>query len=268
MATITITPEVQLSNVPPRVKLTVTDSGLPAINTVTVTRLDSYSGRTSVVRTYDGEVLTLLTNGSVRTSIVYDYEMPYGQAVTYSTVEQPAVTATVTVDETRSWLIHPGVPALSRTVEFRAGSFDTEDRAVNSGVFQPIGRRNSVVVTDGQRKSPKGTFTLATDTLGDLAALMALMDNAGVLLLNVPVSDGLGIETAYIAVQDLQVTRPSDVGTDQARDIIMPYIVVDSPLGGSQSERTWTDITTTYASWTALLAGQATWAHVLAPTDE
>ena len=152
-------------------------------------------------------------------------------------------------------------------IDFRIGSFDVEERPVNSGVFQPMGRRNSIVVTDGQRKSVRSSFTVATETLGELSSLLALVDDAGALLLNVPVTNGLGLESAYIAVQDVSVRRPSNIGSDPHRDVVMPFIVVDSPEGGSQSQLTWADTMAAYPTWSALMAAEPTWAHVLAPTE-
>lgn len=267
MATLSIVATVEAAHNPPRVKLVISDTGGPAITDVTVTRLNPVTGRTSVVRTYDGEALHLLVEGTGRAATLYDYEMPYQVAVTYSTVEQPAVTATVTVDESRTWLVHSGVPELSVPVEFRIGSFDVEERPANAGVFNPMGRRNSIVVTDGQRKSPRSSFTVATETLDELNDLLALVDDAGALLLNPAALNMLGLEACYIAVQDVRVRRLSNVGSDPQRDVELPYIVVDAPVGGSQSQLTWADVIAEYATWADLMAARPTWAHVLAPTD-
>lgn len=267
MTTITMATTVQASNVPPRVKVDITDSGTPNITSVTVTRLDP-SGQTATVRTPDGNPLVLTTSGTTRIGTVYDYEMPLGSAVTYSTVERPTVTSTVTIDSPVVWLVHPGVPALSMPVDFRIDSFQAEQFAVKSGIFYPMGRRNAVVVTDGRRRGAIGSFTVGTETLAELGQLQALIDDAGVLLLNVPTPFGLGIDSQYVSIQDVTIRRRSNIGSDPQRDVEMPYVVVDSPAGGSQAQWAWTPgVTGQYATWTALMAGEPTWADVLAPTN-
>jgi hypothetical protein len=183
-----------------------------------------------------------VTSGTTRVGTIYDYEMALDAPVVYSTVAQPTVTATTTVNETRSWLVHPGVPALSILVDFKAGSFSDMSYPVTTGIFTPKGRRNAVVITDGQRKGARGTFTLSTDTLSKLGAVMSIVNDASTLLLNVPDSSGLGIGRQYISVLDVNVKRPSDVGTEALREIEMPFVTVDSPIGGSQAQFTWTDV--------------------------
>jgi hypothetical protein len=71
---------------PPRVRLNVTDTGTtPSLFAATVTRLDP-DGQVVPVRTADGNPLTLLhKSGTTRVGLLYDYEMPYGAPVTYST---------------------------------------------------------------------------------------------------------------------------------------------------------------------------------------
>jgi hypothetical protein len=265
MATITMVTTPQPSNVPPRVKIDITDTGTPAINSVTVTRLD-IDGDTSTVRTSDGLALPLVGT-TTRTATVYDYEMPLGSSVTYSTVEKPAVTSTTLIDSSVVWLVHPGVPALSMPVDFRIHSFESEELAVKAGVFYPMGRRNAVSVTDGRRRGATGSFTVGLDTLSDLTSLRALLDDASVLLLNVPASFNLGLDSRYLAIQDVTIKRRSDVGSDPGRDVVMPYVTVDSPVGGSQSQWAWSNVISQYATWTALIAAEPTWTDVFSPTN-
>lgn len=267
MATISLVATAQSSNVPPRVKVDVTDSGTPAITQVTVTRTDA-AGNTSVVRTNDGNPLILTTSGSTRIGTVFDYEMPYGIGVTYSTSEQPAnKSAPVTVTSDTPWLVHPGIPARSMPVDFRVGSFESADFAVNAGVFHPMGRANAVVVTDGRRQSGASSFTVGTETLSELATLRALIADAGVMQLNVSPALGLGIDTGYIFVMGVNVKRRSNIGTAPQRDVEMPFVTVDAPVGGSQAQYAWSDVTARFATWQELIAANATWAAVQAPTS-
>src|SRR5438270_938447 len=119
MSVITVAATVDTVNVPARVQLNVTDTGSPAFVSTTITRLNP-DGSTSPVRTSDGNP-SPLSGGA---ALLYDYEAPYGQSVTYSSLETPAnVSASVTVPASQVWLIHPGTPALSMPVRLGKGSF-------------------------------------------------------------------------------------------------------------------------------------------------
>lgn len=264
MANPTLVATVQASNVPPRVKIDVTDTGTPTVTSVTVTRLDP-SGFTSTVRTPDGNPLVLTTSGSNRIGTVYDYEMPLGSPVTYSLVQNTASTATVTVTSSLIWLVHPGVPALSMPIT--VASLGSRVRRVKQGVFFPMGRANPVVVTDGSRKGVAGSLDIQTFTLAELGALEALTADGGVLLLNIPAGLNWGIPTSYIAIGDMEEARLVDYGPEPRRYVTLPFQVVDSPIGGSQAQWTWANVTAQYATWSALMAGEPTWADVLAPTN-
>jgi hypothetical protein len=265
MSTVTVAPTVEASTGPqdpPRIRLGVTDTGTPALTAVTVTR-NNPDGTTTPVRTFDGNPLTLTTSGTDRVGLVFDYEAPLGQPVTYSTVENPAtVSAPVTLDDPQVWLIHPGVPSLSQPV--RVWRIGERVRPVAQGVHRPLGARHPVVRSDGQRKAPAYVLTLATDTEQQRAAIDSLCDDAGVLLLNVPAGKGWGIGAEYVAVGDLTETRDVDYGARQRRFWSLPCTVVDRPVGGSQAERTLLDLLdfptldslrTAYATLDALLAG-------------
>lgn len=268
MTTLSVVAVTQPSNSPPRVQVTVTDTGSsPAITSATVTRTDN-SGVTSVVRTSDGAPLPLVTSGSNRVGTVYDYTAPYGVPVTYSTSEQPANTsAAVSVNATDVWLVHVGVPDRSLIIDLRAASNAKESRAVNAGVFYPMGRRNAVVISDGQRKGRTSSLVVATDTSDEFDAIDALVDDAGVLLLNVPTALGLGIKTDYIFVQDVDYARLTDVGSVPNRDIVMPYVVVDAPVGGTQAQWSWADVVAKYATWQQVINANATWAALQTQTS-
>lgn len=263
MSSVTVVATVEASNVPQRVRLDVTDTGTPAIFSSTVVRNDP-DGSQVPVRTVDGLPVVLSTSGSNRVGLVYDYEMPYGVGVTYSTIESPAnVTGAVTVVETAAWLVHPGVPSLSIQVNLRAGSWEEETLAVQQGVFYPMGRKNAVVQSDGVRRGPQTTITVAAETAGEVAAMRSLLDDAGILLLNVPPSLGLGIDTCYIAIADVKVRRPSSVGSNPWRDFEMPFVVVDRPAGGTQSQRTYVDLLD-FASYAEMQSAFSTYAQLLA----
>lgn len=259
MSVITVTPTIELSNVPARVRLNVTDTGTPSLTTTTITRLNP-DGTTSPVRTPDGSPVSV--SGGV--GLVYDYEAPYGQVVTYSSVETPGnVTGPVSVPVTVPWLIHPGVPALSQPIDLLPGSLMDEAYPSRQAVYWPMGRSTPVVVTDGARKSASSTLVLLTQTSTALAGMRALLADASVLLLNLPAGLGMEFNTCYVAPGDVKVSRLTDVNADIMRSFTIPFTVVARPGGGTQSQRTLADLLV-YPSITALNAQYATLADLLA----
>lgn len=267
MPTVAVVPTADPTNSPPRVLLTVTSTGTPYITSTTITRTDN-SGTVSAVRTPDGGPLVLTLSGSSYVGTVYDYEAPFGVPVTYSTVETPtSVSGAVTIDSADVWLIHPGVPGRSMTVDLRAGSFAEEDLPANSGVFWPLGSAYATVVTDGARKNGGSSFTVALESLADVAALRALIADSGVLLLNVPPALGWGIDAVYIAILDVKAQRVSDVGSSPYRNYVCPYVPTRAPVGGTQAEWTWADVVATYPTWLDVIAANPTWADLQAPTS-
>lgn len=256
--TVTVTPTVEASNVPPRVRLNISASA--GETSTTVTRLDA-DGNVRTVRTADGAPQQIISGSA----LLYDYELPYGLAASYSSIESPATTsAQVTVDESRVWLVHPGVPDLSIPIEFRIDSFDAEDWDVDEGVFYPMARSSAVVQTPGVRRSAESSFTVAVSSQDELRALRDILTDTSSLLLNVPVSLGIGVDACYIAVGKVRNARPSNIGTDPLRDVVLPYRVVDRPAGGSQSQRTYTDILAGYASYAAVQAQYPSYLALLA----
>lgn len=259
--TVTITPTVEPSTGagdPPRIRLDIIDTdGLSSVN---VTRLGP-DGRTVPVRTADGNAQPL-TSG---TALLYDYEAPFGEAVSYSTLEDPSTSsAQVAIDSDSVWLIHVGVPVLSMPIDLRAGSLQEEEWAVQQGVFWPMGRETPVVQTDGARKAASSSVTVAIETPADLRSLKTLLGDASTLLLNIPVAMGLGVDTCYIAAGNVRNARPSDIGSDPHRDVVIPFQIVGRPAGGAQAEWTYTDILVGYPTYSALQAAFPTAPALLA----
>lgn len=263
MSVVTVTATVEASNVPPRVRLDVVDNGSPSFFQTTVTRLNP-DGTTVPVRTQDGDPLPLTTSGSNRVGLLYDYEAPFQGAVSYSTAETPgSVTPQVTVSEDRIWLIHPGVPALSMPVTLGKGSLTTVARAAKRGVFYAMGRQNPVVQTDGARKGAESQLNILTSSTADLASLQALLQDTGVLLLNIPAERDYGFATCYIAVGDVEETRPVELLPVGWRSTSLPFVIVDRPAGGSQAQRTLADLFV-YATLADLMPAYPTLADLLA----
>jgi hypothetical protein len=255
--TITVTPTVEAGNLPPRIRLNIT----AGTETSTVVVRNNPDGTTTPVRTDTGVPLPI--SGGV--GLLYDYEAPFGQPVSYSSLESPTtVSNQVTLDIAQPWLIHPGVPALSMPISLRPGSLVEETAPVKQGVFYPMGRTTPVVVTDGSRKSSQGPWSSPPDRWTSWTRSAHCSPDLGPLLLNIPDGMGAGFPPSYIAVGDVKLTRWTDTVIDANRDVTLPFTVVDRPIGGSQSSRTYADLldfttyaqlTADYASYTTLLAG-------------
>lgn len=255
---ITVTPTVDLVNVPARVALAVSASG--GETSTTITRLDA-DGTTSTVRTADGNPLPL--SGGVGT--LYDYEMAYGTLVSYSSLETPAnVSTQVEVDQSAAWLIHPGVPALSQPLDLLPGSLIDETYTVKQGVFYVMGRDTPIVQSDGARKSAQSQLVHLVSSSSERDAIRALISDAGVLLLNIPPSLGYDFDTCYVAISDVKFTRLTDVVVDDYRTVTMPFTVVTAPVGGTMAQRSYADLlnystysqlNAAYGSYVALLTG-------------
>jgi hypothetical protein len=255
MATVTVTATVEPDNVPPRVRLNVSSSDATS---AVITRLDS-NGRTVPVRTANGGPVSIVSG----VALLYDYEAPYGEPVQYSSQESPGVTSTrVTLDADSVWLIHPGVPVLSMPI--RVGAFGERSYAAQQGVFQPLGRSTPVVVTDGSRKAAGYDLTLVTLTSAERANLSALLSDAATLLLNVPTTKAFGIGAEYIAVGDVKEGRVTRIAAEAARSWSLSCSVVARPAGGSQAQRTYSDVIADNATYTTVMSRYGNYFSLLA----
>jgi hypothetical protein len=255
----TVTATVDTVNVPARVRLDIADVGSPAFTTVTVTRHNP-DGTVSPVRTTDGNPVPM----SGGAGLVYDYEAPYGAAVTYSTLETPAnVTTPVTVPASQVWLIHPGVPSLSLPIRLGRGSFMSRVRAASQAVFKVLGRSTPLVYTDGARKSIASTLVALVQSAGQLAAMEALLADTSVLLLNVPTTLGYNFPTCYVSIGDVTEVPTTELVAETWLTLSMPFTVVDRPAGGTQAARTLADLAV-YATLADLAAAYPTLAAVAA----
>ena len=253
--TIAATVEPATESVPPRVLLNVTATA--GETSATITRQDP-DGRIFPVRTATGDPLAI----SAGSGLLYDYEAPFGQQVWYSSLEDPASYTQATVDEAQAWLINVGVPVLS--VPIRVQSWGPRVRKVQQGVYYPMGRRTPVVHTDGQRRSAEHTLTLLTFTAAEQQALLALVDDASPLLLNVPLSAGAGVAHEYVAVGDLTESRLTRLTSHAMRSWDLPCTVIARPAGGSQATRVLTDLLIDFGSLDDIKASYSSLLDVLA----
>lgn len=256
---VTATPEP--GNDPPRVRLNVSDTRTTPATAVTVTRINP-DGSVTPVRTTDGNPLPLSVSGTSRVGLVYDYEAPFGVAVQYSTTEAPGtLSEQVLLDSETTWIIHPGVPELSRPVTI--ADLGARSRKVSQSVFYPMGRSAPVVQTDGRRKTPEYTLSLYAPDDASSLWLDALLEDTGVLMLNIPASKNWGIGAEYISVGDVEETRPVRYLGEPSRVWNLQVTVVDRPGGGTQAERTYVDLLV-YPTYVALQVAYPTYSDLLA----
>lgn len=246
MATLTVTAAAQPANVPPRVLVTVTDSGTPLVASATVIRTGSDG--TQIVRTPDG--LPLAINGTTHIGTVYDYEASFDVSYVYSTIETPVTpSSSVTLTSAVVWLVHPGTPLLSMPVLRGIESHREHAYTANLGIFDVQGRADAIVITDGRRKTPSGTLTVMTQTTAELLALRAVVRDLTPLLLNVPATMQMGLATSYLSIGDVSEVRETDADPEPFYTSSLPYRVVGRPVGGSTAARSYADPLTELTSY-------------------
>jgi hypothetical protein len=253
--TLATTPEPAAD--PPRILIELTWTGQTS---ATIVRTDPDGSQTPVRL---GEPATLDGAGSW---VGYDYESWFGQWSQYTavTVAGSITASTVSLDVDDVWLRHPGIPSLSMQVDFQGDG--APQRTVVQAVLEPLGRTYPVVVSDGRRKSKRGEITLRTKSDAEHTALLALVDDAVPLLLDVPPGKGYGADLThqYLAIGDLTQSRlRPDYYPHPWRIWTAPYIVVGRPAGDLQAERTWATVLAERASWAEVQAGYATWTELL-----
>ena len=253
--TLTVTPEP--GHNPPRMVLSLAYTGQAS---ATVVRNDP-DGRSWPVRLAEPAVLL---DGAW---VGYDYESRFGYATTYTaTTAGGSITSDpATLDAAQAWLRHPGVPGLS--IPVRIHGDDDPVREVNRSVKRPLGRRYPIVVTDGRRRAKTAVLTIRTETLDEADALLAIMDDTAVLLLNTPPAWGWGrdLEHQYVSFGDLKEQRLS-TPDDPWRHFIAAYDVVGRPAGGQQAQHTYADVLIEAASYQDLLGLYGSYADLLTGT--
>lgn len=245
----------QPDNDPPRTLLELEYTGQTE---ATISRLDP-DGNTRPVRLGDPATLTSGVWAG------FDYESWFGQEATYTaTTGAGSLTAgPVILDVADIWLRHPGIPSLSVRLDFQGEGDPT--RPVNQAVIEPLGRREPIVVSDGRRRSKRGEMTVRTETPEQTAALLSILDDVSVLLLDIPPSFDYGMDAhQYLSLGELRESRfRPDYYPHPWRVWSVPYIVVGRPAGGLQAERTYADLLTSYSTYLQVKAAYPTYLDLL-----
>lgn len=243
-----------LFNEPPRIELNIT--GL-AGTTVTVTRIDP-DGNKSPVRSANPAPL------SGGEWVGFDYEVPFGVPVTYSAVSNTGAKDTVgpvalVVNE--PWLIHPGIPMLSRPVNVARLGDRTSD--TNQGLHQVLGRTNPIPITDGSRHGEAFTVTLKTDSQFEADALQTLLADSSVLLLQISYPYSESRDYWWVSVGQVTRSPRSQPYVAPQWAWQLPCTVVDIPVGTLQATWTWQDVVDGYATWQDVVDGFPKWRDVV-----
>lgn len=248
-----LTATVDTASTPPRVLLDVTGM---AGATVTITRTDP-AGNTVTVREADGAALV------AGAFTVYDYEAQYQVANTWTATSDTADSAsdTATLAVTQPWLIHPGVPSLSRAVQVAQRGDRTRD--TSTGVHTILGRADPIAVSDGARKSATFPLTLATSTLTEEADLTALLADASPLLLQIGYSGVDRAEYCWVSIGQVVQSDAVDWFGNEHSHWTLPCTVVAAPTGSQQAERTYADMLADFATYADTDAAYATYHDLL-----
>ena len=237
-ATITATPDPL--NVPPRMQLVV--SGMAAASTVTISRIDVRSNATPIRL---GNPATLTGGGWTG----FDYEAPFGQAVTYRAVPDTGAAASsvahaIAVEQ--PWLCHPGLPSLSMPVTIAARGDETMD--ASQSVKFVLERPDPVVRTDGVRRPPTFDLTLRTWALDEEDALDSLLADSSPLLLQTVYPDVERVGYEWLSVGPVARSHLVPWQGNLVRHWTMSCTTVIAPSGLLQAQRTVADVAAQFAT--------------------
>ena len=124
------------------------------------------------------------------------------------------------------WLKSVLTPALNQPVEVH--SEPGARLPARQGRFQALGGTHAIVLSD-TRASTEGSIVLRADTDQELAAIRALVDDTGTLLLQ-GAPDNHWVDK-YVQVGDLEVQRLVDKSFVEGWLVTLPWIEVESPSG-------------------------------------
>lgn len=198
----------------------------------------------------------------------YDYESPFELPVTFresAAGQESSVPVALGADAV--WLTSPFRPGASVRLDvasrdvsrLQAGTWQQRSRPSSRVLVQPYGPRDPIVVTSGGRRGHSSTLTVRTPTDAAANDLANLVDDDRVLWLNVPPSLGLGVESMYVSVGDIDEVRRDTHGADPVRLWTLPYTRVQRPFGRLRAVWTWDEVPQTFATWEDLEATYRTW---------
>jgi len=241
------------------VRLDVT--GIPAAGaTVTINRV-SPSGSSAGVRGAVGAPVSGLT-----TYVVRDWEVPLATTVTYTatvydsggaSLGAASVTVTVPYAECDAWIVDLARPtnSLVLTVE----SLAELDYAIPVGLHEVLNRRDPVA-TPLPARTPSAELVVLTDTLDERDQVRALLGSAYPFLVRTAPDQGIGnlylVPTEFVEERFLTLgVRPERRFRVDVVQVVRPDPSIYVPL----APNTYANVKATYATYTALRAGVASY---------
>lgn len=191
-------------------------------------------------------------------------------------VESFYETASLTLDITEAWLIHPGQPTLSVSID--AGTWRDEGINVDPAsaqqttaksavtFHQPVGRTRAVAITTGNRLEDEWELVLLTPRLADRDAVRAIVTDQTPLLLRSPTAFNWDLADGFYTVGDLPVNRLTPNLTNGYRRITLPLTPSDSPVVRTASERTYASLLEDAVDYAGLLLEYDTYTDLLLGT--
>lgn len=246
-----------LDTTTPRIQLSV---GAMVGTQVTITRTDS-AGNQAPVRSANP---AMLSGGAW---VGFDYEPPFQVPVTYTAVSDTGdtkISPPQVLNVATPWLIHPGIPDLSRPVTI--ADLGDETTGTDQGVHYVLGRRNPIVITGGQRRGGTFDLVLRSYSTHEAQALTTLLDDASVLLLQVAYPFTGLTDYRWVAVGDVVKHRVSRDWSDPGLRWTLPCTVTDPPVGLLRPQWTYGDVIANYGSYTAVAAAFASYRDLITDT--
>lgn len=185
-------------------------------------------------------------------------------------------TTTTTLNIGEAWLIHPGQPSLSvsidsgtwRDIGINVDPLSAQQTTAKSAVtlHQPVGRTRSVAIATGNRLEDEWDLVLFAPTVADRDAVKAIVHDQTPLLLRSPTAFNWDLADGFYSVADIPVNRLTPNLTNGYRRITLPLIPSDSPVVATASDRTYADLLTDSVDYAGLLVIYDTYTDLLLGT--
>jgi hypothetical protein len=245
---------------PPKLAARLDVSGIPAGTTTLTINRTSPSGAVAGVRGAVGRAVTGTT------FLIRDYELPLDTSVSYTvtcynasgtSVGSASAIFSISYGLCDAWLTDLARPTNSLTVTVE--SMVTLTHPVPSGVHRVLDRR-APVVTALIAWTPATELIVLTETLDERDQVRALLGSGYPFLLRTEPVQGIG--NMYLAAQEFVEERFITLGTAPERRFRMTCVQVERPdpaIYVPLAPNTYANAKATYASYTALKAGVASY---------
>ena len=196
----------------------------------------------------------------------YDYEAPHAAPVHYEAVSGSTLiqSSDAVIPLTSPYLSVPGLPQLATSVSMIAKP--AVGRVRPRTILQPIGRSTAIVLGDN-RKAGSFKLGLLTRSIDAAAAITAMLDRSGVLLLRMPGTRYAWqyVDVGNIAEEPVQALLPDAGSAGALWSWDLDCVVTDPPVGGIYGDptATWQALLDTGKTWGDLVSAGRTWLDLL-----